>query len=65
MRWTSDKPTVPGWYWWRQKPGGVLAIVEFASGVRYPLYGGRYFKPQGGEWSGPLTPPDDQAKEEG
>jgi hypothetical protein len=62
MNWTTDKPTVPGWYWWRSntedptmvevvKCRRVCMVLEPDSnmGVEVPLYVG--------EWAGPLEPP--------
>jgi hypothetical protein len=64
MTWTSEKPTVPGWYWWRH--GGCERIrYVHAVGPAAP-YQLRIEAPDGwfddienvgGKWSGPLPPP--------
>jgi hypothetical protein len=64
-KWAATPPTEPGWYWWRRDDSydPVMAIVK-----RCPdgLVLSRLFKrldwrlPShcGGEWAGPLTPPE-------
>ena len=50
MTWTSEKPTQPGWYWWRLEQGKPEMIVE----VRDP----RYLEDlREAEWAGPLEKP--------
>lgn len=63
--WSIDKPTVPGWYWYRKGPtntpeiiySGVNwdAIVDFA-GLAEPVTFERDHL-LNGEWAGPLEPP--------
>ncbi|MGR6036092.1 MAG: hypothetical protein ACU4EQ_12735 [Candidatus Nitrosoglobus sp.] len=31
MKWTKEKPTEPGWYWWRYDTGESLSIVRIYS----------------------------------
>ena len=59
--WTTDKPTVAGWYWWRQ---GGCDRVRYVHAVRDNLL--RVEAPDGwfedmhfvdGEWAGPLPLP--------
>lgn len=61
MTWTSEKPTVPGWYWWKDKdgkqakfnvgPGDLGLWLWYRDGFGWvPI-------PSYGEWSGPLKPP--------
>lgn len=64
MTWTREKPTAPGWYWYRGV--GVLAIVEVCwhtsvirSHLRAFFVTGRqgHIDDLGGEWVGPMEPP--------
>ena len=60
MTWTTEKPTKPGWYWWRNNASEprvvniwqsrVHASILKASGLGEVLY-------CDGEWAGPLEPP--------
>jgi hypothetical protein len=64
MTWTREKPTQPGWYWWRT---GILCNAVkinfdrnetklFLEKYGDPLHG--YFVENlGGEWAGPLVEP--------
>ena len=37
LKWTTEPPTEPGWYWWREYPEpGALHMVKVA---RRPPYG--------------------------
>lgn len=59
MRWTSEKPDHPGWYWMRQ-PHGHLPDEEEIVKVRY--YGGKmcimnWEVPNNAEWAGPIPKP--------
>jgi hypothetical protein len=66
LTWTSEKPTKPGWYWWRRghaDPARLIyhgaewdRIVDFA-GLDEPVtfISGHLIE---GEWAGPLEPPD-------
>lgn len=57
MTWTTAKPTVPGWYWWRVNPGDE-EIVEVGEVEVYLSSGDRLkLDTAGGEWAGPLDPP--------
>lgn len=57
-----ERPTGPGWYWWRPNPFLAWAMTHAAGGGP-----GDYARPEGrasatiaalgGEWSGPLEPP--------
>ncbi len=52
--WTRTPPTVPGWFWWRnpdiageKHPTMIRVYQEDLNGIHI----------DGGQWSGPLTPP--------
>lgn len=59
-----EKPTEPGWYWWRHLGGGWVMIEVF---VRFderfwiqppaPLGPQRLSDELGGEWRGPIPEP--------
>ena len=66
LYWTSTKPTVAGWYWWRN-----LAIYDYAEPYVYKVrdYAGNmsvgncsiegsHFEK--GQWAGPLIPPSEE-----
>jgi hypothetical protein len=65
MIWTTEKPTKPGWYWYRKDPvdASMLLycgatwdhIVDFA-GLNEPV---AFMKDHllEGQWAGPLEPP--------
>jgi hypothetical protein len=50
MTWTTDKPTVPGWYWLRpkNKPARIVRVTTKTIASMYGI---------GGEWAGPLAGP--------
>lgn len=67
--WTTNKPTVAGWYWFRRKKGD--GVVEFTSVVEVrhihgrlhmsdtgdvPLSGYNTGGLKGYEWQGPIAP---------
>jgi hypothetical protein len=69
MTWTKDKPTVPGWYWYRNPHGfvwvenidekdGELCAVSTA-GVMYLV------ENYPGEWAGPLPLPEEPSHRQG
>lgn len=67
LRWSTDKPTVAGWYWWqhqhgkpeavkveRQSPTDMLicSMIHLAPGERL------YVANMDGEWAGPIQEPE-------
>jgi hypothetical protein len=60
MTWTTNTPTMPGWYWWRcfavmtgkQTKLEVVYIEEDG----YCHIAGDYVSNLGGQWQGPLVP---------
>ena len=67
MNWTTNKPTVPGWYWYRERhtdrplildvqqlPGGKLAFLANLNRLGEDYV---YIEDLNGEWAGPLSPP--------
>ncbi len=69
MRWTTTKPTVPGWYWWEEPRSGTAypilvgyIVVQLEQRlVAWMAYNScDYFEVEhvAGQWSSePLTPP--------
>ena len=65
MTWTTDKPTVPGWYWWRRlnRPdwpvvASKIVLVIDRDGGLYQLSVGwheiRDWYFECSEWAGPI-----------
>ena len=69
QRWSKEKPTVAGWYWWRQSRNDVAqpCFVYWAEQILYlHRCWAKYPDPvlsdvRGGEWQGPITPHDQEA----
>lgn len=69
--WTSKRPTVPGWYWWRKRGDYYLAsrgpvVVQIEEGYRrnsgwllYIVGVGGSLEDKPGEWAGPLPHPEE------
>lgn len=64
--WSKEKPTVPGWYWWRKKGTTERAICQIEQPVNskylwvYCVTGFRMELPSCfGEWAGPLPEPEE------
>jgi hypothetical protein len=64
VKWTTAKPTVPGWYWYRRHPWKgkqpkvyVLEFIDSYNGLTNSKFGLMRFLP--GQWSGPLVPPEE------
>ena len=68
LTWTSSKPSLPGWYWYREKhterplildvqllSSGKLAILAQLNRLGEDYI---YVEDLNGEWAGPLEPPD-------
>jgi hypothetical protein len=67
MKWTKNTPTVPGWYWFREKSAEralVLDVQPLSTGklaimAELNRLGADYILVEelNGEWAGPLIPP--------
>ena len=60
---SADKPTKIGWYWWRslvklESGEPAFLTVVFIDDDGYCQDEGEYVDQLGGEWAGPLLPPD-------
>lgn len=54
MKWTSEKPTVEGWYWYLA-PKQTVPIVRYIP----ELFWEQVAFPFDSQWSGPIPPPQD------
>ena len=57
--WTSEKPTVPGWYWYKNEYRTPVLSPIVRQVTHQDLRLNHW--PTHGEWSGPLTPPEGDA----
>jgi hypothetical protein len=68
MTWTTSKPTVPGWYWWRLsssgEPGVLKISQEHIDNKNVYTFGTRILlhSEMPGEWAGPLEVPKENSK---
>lgn len=66
MTWTTERPSQPGWYWWRRPnhmpslctvfgpPGGLL--FELARDSEEPCAVSKAYDDT--QWAGPILPPE-------
>ncbi len=66
LEWTSDKPKVPGWYWYRENQGApkfmtmVTEVFMTTRGLRVSRGGPKEtLESMAGEWAGPIAAPID------
>lgn len=61
LAWTTEPPTVPGWYWWRWHKGAENMPLEVREGliVEYPRRILRAVADIGGQWAGPIPGPEE------
>ena len=56
--WTTERPTVAGWYWWTNEDIAPV-ICQVRNGRAYFEGGGSFTAEKlGGRWQGPITPQD-------
>ena len=66
MIWTTDKPTVPGWYWLRAPKHGwgdcILWVEDHGDGFCIDVGSGdiETVDEIDGQWVGPLDPPKEK-----
>ncbi len=66
LRWSAEKPTVPGWYWWRNKtPNGGYITDMLEVGEQLTVYNDQTHKSHSvdefqGEWAGPIPEPGEE-----
>lgn len=59
-RWSTDKPTQPGWYWFRGKAhesDAFIVLVDEAGQFQWPDGGFQEVSLARGEWAGPIQEP--------
>ncbi len=67
LRWTNEKPTTPGWYWWRLLYSqDIIVELRLGGGVNAKqlwvldyLDIARPLKDVGGQWAGPIEEPQE------
>lgn len=61
LRWTTEPPKKPGWYWWRWCKGAELNPLYVRDGliVEYPRQSLTHVAGIGGEWAGPIPEPEE------
>jgi hypothetical protein len=62
MNWTADKPTKPGWYWYRGgSDGHTVKVLHFidddGDGPYIATSEDLTLNDLDGEWAGPVEPP--------
>lgn len=58
LRWTRERPTKEGWYWYKHDDGQRIIGRLFHGGLHFP--GGNFnsLKDMPGEWAGPIPEPE-------
>ena len=62
LRWTTQKPTQAGWYWYRgrsHEEEPLIVQVDHAGQFQWPDGGFQEVTLTKGEWAGPIEPPED------
>jgi len=59
LRWTRERPTKEGWYWYKHDDGQRIIGRLFHGGLHFP--GGNFnsLKDMPGEWAGPIPVPEE------
>ncbi len=60
LRWTTTKPTVPGWYWYRgdaHEADAFIVEVDSVGQFQWPDGGYQEVSLAKGEWAGPIEEP--------
>jgi hypothetical protein len=70
LKWTTEKPTRPGWYWWRMDAGDCIVEIDRDAHDNDSLYmlepgpdGGVSLDILTGQWAGPIEPPGEERDE--
>lgn len=63
MKWTVDKPTVMGWYWYgdpRSFVVNIVRVVKSKSGIVQVKHSGFAYslEEMDGRWAGPINQPE-------
>jgi hypothetical protein len=70
MKWTTEKPTQDGWYWYRPAPDDNRPLITWIQMVSFPITQtveafasceelANFVDYISGEWAGPLEPPEE------
>jgi hypothetical protein len=64
LKWTAEKPTKPGPYWWKPPLSHTPVIVYMwpggdVSGVNAETGCSDLIEANGGQWAGPIEPPEE------
>jgi hypothetical protein len=62
LRWASEKPAGPGWYWHRgtyRDPDPIIVEVDEAGYFQWPDGSFDDVQVTSGHWAGPIEPPDE------
>jgi len=68
MRWTTERPTKPGWYWWRanaesfESPHLIDRVGDIHGGdVLYcATCDDDHMEERDGQWAGPIPEPEEE-----
>lgn len=55
--WTTEKPTVPGWYWYKGNWNAETVHVVYAQNGRLYARWWDWVDEMNGQWAGPLEVP--------
>jgi hypothetical protein len=67
LKWTSEKPTAPGWYWWREVEASdrFTAVIHWDASDSVFIDGCRYSKETfNGQFAGPIPEPTDASEDD-
>lgn len=66
MTYTNEKPTTPGWYWYRESPkhdASIIEIYDFMAGLEYQRDGYAVGVYQShGQFAGPIPEPEEYCR---
>jgi hypothetical protein len=61
-RWSHNKPTRPGWYWFRgpaHEADAFIVLVDQTGEFQWPDGGFQEVSLANGEWAGPIDEPEE------
>lgn len=62
LRWTSEKPIQPGWYWYRgliDEADPLIVLVDEAGYFQWPDGAFEDVRQTDGQWAGPIALPSE------
>ena len=57
MKWTDDKPTIEGWYFWRRSVNYNDSLHYRVEYVEIDMLGTSLWMQRHGQWAGPIPEP--------